>query len=123
MLAEFYYSGYYYNRLKDEASDNIITLVTSALMHNQIEDNKTIEFRGSITRKTTNKGSIEIISNLIKLLSERVNNFSAEESKKILLINKKVDNGFKDLDAVIKNNIFKNKWISMKSYHRQSRNY
>jgi exodeoxyribonuclease VII large subunit len=55
------YSGYYYNRLKDEASDNYITLVTSALMHNQIEDNKTIEFRGFITGKTTNKGSIETI--------------------------------------------------------------
>jgi hypothetical protein len=108
------YSGYYYNRLKDEASDNYITLVTSALMHNQIEDNKTIEFKGFITRKTTNKGSIEIIINLIELLSERVNKFSAEESKKILLINKKVDIGFKDLDALIKNKIFNNKQISIK---------
>jgi hypothetical protein len=59
-------------------------------MHNQIEDNKTIEFKGFITPKTTNKGSIEIIINLIELLSERVNIFSAEESKKIFLMNIKM---------------------------------
>jgi exodeoxyribonuclease VII large subunit len=43
-----------------------------------------------------------------------VNKFSEEESKKILLINKKVHAGFKDLDALIKNKIFNNKRISIK---------
>jgi len=108
------YGGYYYNRLKDEASESYITLVTSALMHNQLEDNRTIEFKGFITRKTTSKGSIDIIINLIELLSERVNKFSEEEAKKILLINRKVDIGFKDLDALIKNSIFNNQRISIK---------
>ena len=108
------YGGYYYNRLKDEASDSYITLVTSALMHNKVEDNKTIEFKGFLSRKTTNKGSIEIIINLIELISERVNKFSEEETKKILLINKKVLSGFKDLDAHIKNSIFNNKRIVIK---------
>jgi len=108
------YGGFYYNRLRDEASDNVITLITSALMHNQLEDNKTIEFNGYITRRLTKVGSIELIINLIELIAQRVNKFSEEETKKILLINKKVAAGFKDLDAHIKNAVFNNKKLSIK---------
>lgn len=108
------YGGNYYNRLKDEASENSITLITSALMHNQLEDNKTIEFTGFITRRLDKQGRIELIINLIELFSQKVNRFSEEESKKIILINKKIEDGFKDLDAHIKNCIFNNKRISIK---------
>lgn len=108
------YGGYYYDKLKDEASDNSITLLTSALMHNQLEDNKTIEFNGFISRKVEKDGKISIYINLIELLAQRVNKFSEEETKKIELLNKKVERGFKDLDAHIKNAIFHNKRISVK---------
>lgn len=108
------YGGNYYNRLKDEASDNSITLITSTLMHNQLDDNKTIEFNGFITRRLDKQGRIEIFINLIELISQKVNKFSEEETKKIILINKKIDDGFKDLDAHIKNAIFHNKKISIK---------
>lgn len=108
------YGGNYYNRLKDEASENSITLITSALMHNQLEDNKTIEFTGFITRRLDKQGRIELIINLIELFSQKVNRFSEEETKKIILINKKIEDGFKDLDAHIKNCIFNNKRISIK---------
>lgn len=108
------YGGYYYDKLKDEASDNSITLLTSALMHNQLEDNKTIEFNGFISRKVEKDGKISIYINLIELLAQRVNKFSDEETKKIELLNKKVERGFKDLDAHIKNAIFHNKRISVK---------
>ncbi|MES2331795.1 MAG: exodeoxyribonuclease VII large subunit [Bacteroidota bacterium] len=108
------YQGYYYNSLKDEAGDNSITLLTSALMHNQLEDNKTIEFNGFITRRVEKQGRIQININLVELLAQRVNKFSEEETQKIILINKKVEKGFKDLDAHIKNAIFHNKRIVVK---------
>ncbi len=108
------YGGYYYNRLKDEASDNSITLLTSAIMHNQLEDNKTIEFNGFISRRVEKQGTIVLIINLVELLAQKTNKFSEEETKKILLLNKKVEKGFKDLDAHIKNAIFYNKRIAVK---------
>lgn len=108
------YGGYYYDKLKDEASDNSITLLTSALMHNQLEDNKTIEFNGFISRKVERDGKISIYINLIELLAQRVNKFSEEETKKIELLNKKVEKGFKDLDAHIKDAIFHNKRMAVK---------
>ncbi|MDB5276133.1 MAG: hypothetical protein JWR61_1088 [Ferruginibacter sp.] len=108
------YGGYYYDTLKDEASDYSITLLTSELLHNQLDDNKTIELNGFITRKMDKQGRIVIHLNLIELLTQTVNKFSEEEVKKILLINKKVATGFKDLDAHIKNAIFNNKRLSIK---------
>lgn len=108
------YGGNYYNRLKDEASDNTISLITSAIIHNQLEDNKTIEFNGFLTRRADKQGKIELIINFIELLAQRVNKFSEEETKKILLINKKVATGFKDLDAHIKTAIYNKKQLVIK---------
>ena len=108
------YGGNYYNRLKDEASDNTVTLITSALLHYKLEDNKTIEFNGYITRRLDKNGRIEIIVNLIELISQQVNKFSEDDTKKIELINAKIENGFKDLDAHIKQGIFNNERISVK---------
>jgi exodeoxyribonuclease VII large subunit len=108
------YSGSYYNTLKDEAGENSITLLTPAILHNKLDDNKTIEFNGFITRRLDKQGRIEIRIHLVELLAQRVNTFSEEEAKKILLLNKKVDIGFRDLDALIKASIFNNKRIVIK---------
>src|SRR5665647_2468253 len=77
------YGGYYYNTLKDEASDYSITLLTSELLHNQLDDNKTLELNGFVTRKLDRQGRIAIHINLIELLAQTVNKFSEEEIKKI----------------------------------------
>ena len=108
------YGGNFYNRLKDETGENSITLITSALMHNKLEDNKTIEFNGYITRRVDKQGRIELLINFIELISQQVNIFSEEDTNKILLINKKVETGFKDLDAVIKDAIFNKRKLSIK---------
>jgi exodeoxyribonuclease VII large subunit len=108
------YNGFYYNKLKDEASDYSITLVTPTLLHNKLDDNKTIECNAFITRKLDKQGRIEIHLNLVELLAERINSFSEEDARKIMLLNKKVDSGFKDLDAHIKTKIFNNEPLNIK---------
>jgi exodeoxyribonuclease VII large subunit len=108
------YNGFYYNRLKDEAADYSITLVTPSLLHNKLDDNKTIECNAFITRKLDKQGRIEIHLNLVELLSEKANRFSEEETKKIVLLNKKIESGFKDLDAHIKSKIFNNERTTIK---------
>jgi exodeoxyribonuclease VII large subunit len=108
------YGGNYYDRLQDEAGENSITLIVSTLLHNQLEDNKTIEINGFITRRLDKQGRIDIFINMIELLTQRVNKFSEEDTKKILLINKKVELGFKDLDSHIKTSVFNNKRLSIK---------
>ena len=79
-----------------------------------MDDNKTIELNGFVTSKLDKQGHIVIYLNLIELLAQIVNKFSQEEIKKILLINKKVAAGFKDLDAHIKNSVFNNKRLPIK---------
>jgi exodeoxyribonuclease VII large subunit len=108
------YNGFYYNTLKDEAADYSITLITPVLWHSKLDDNKTIEFNGFITRKLNKTGKIEIHINLVELLAEKTNKFSEEETKRILLINQKIEIGFKDLDAHIKAKIFNNEKLAIK---------
>ena len=108
------YGGFFYNRLKDEASDYSITLITSALMYHQLNHNKTIEFNGFITRRLDKQGRIELNINLVELLDERVNKFSEEDIKKISLISKKIEAGFKDLDSYIKNSLFNERKLVIK---------
>ncbi|MBS1761822.1 MAG: hypothetical protein JSR00_03010 [Bacteroidetes bacterium] len=108
------YGGNFYNKLKDEAGENSITLITPSLIHNSLNDNKTIEFNGFITRRVDKSGRIELLINFIELLAQRVNTFSEEETKKILLINKKVEAGFKDLDSFIKESVYHNKKLTVK---------
>ncbi len=109
------YSGCYYNRIKDEANDNYLTLLTPALLHDKLEDNRTIELNGYITRKVNNRNaSIEINLHLIELLNQQINKFSEEDVKKIDLVNGKLTLGFKDLDTCIKKAIFENRTFHIK---------
>lgn len=107
------YGGFYYNRLKDEAAENQITLITPAIIHNKLDDNKTIDFNGYITRRIDKNGRIDIILNIIDLVSLSTNKYSEVDEKKMELINKKVAQTPKDLDAVIKNAVFNNRVIKI----------
>lgn len=102
------YGGFYYYRLKDEASDYQITLVTPAILHNQLNDNRTIEFNAYINRRISKIGQIEIQINLIDLISQQANKYTEEDLKKLYILNKKIDIGSKDLDMAIRNAIFHN---------------
>lgn len=107
------YGGFFYDKIKDEASDFQITLVTPAIIHNKLEDNKTIEFNAFITRKITKQGQIDININLIDIISQTANKFSEEDIKKLSILNKKVEQGNKDLDTAIKNAIFHNHTLNI----------
>lgn len=108
------YSGFFYDRLKDEASDYQITLIIPALLHNQLDDNRTIEFNAFINRRINKSGQIEIQINLIDLISQQANKYSDEEIKKLNVINKKIELGLKDLDTLIKNAIFHNQPVRIR---------
>ena len=109
------YNGCFYNRIKDEASDNYLTLLTPALLHDKLEDNRTIELNGYITRRVNNRNaSIEINLHLIELLNQQANKFSEEDVKKIDLVNRKLALGFKDLDTCIKKAIFQKRTFHIK---------
>jgi exodeoxyribonuclease VII large subunit len=107
------YGGYYYDKLKDEATDKSIKLLVPELLRKDLKNNTTIEIRGYITRKLDNYGRIELQIVVTELLEQRINKFSEEDIKKIDLLNRKTEVGFKDLDSVIKKKIFDQQTITV----------
>lgn len=102
------YGDHYYDKLKDEASDHTLTIITSSLVHNDLKDNTTIQFNGFVTRKIDKYGRIEFQVNFIDLMHTSANKYSEEDAKKIEIINAKLKSGIKDLDSLIKHHAYNN---------------
>jgi hypothetical protein len=100
------YSGYYYDTLKDEATDALLTLVVPALIRGELKNNKTIEFHGYISKRiVANAGRIEIHAVITQLLQQTVNKYSDKEVRAIEIQQKKAALGYRDADSFIKSRI------------------
>jgi hypothetical protein len=103
------YSGFYYDHLKDEASDFSIQLIVPALIRNQLTDNKTIEIVCYITKKAEKDGSVRLLANVTDLLNQTQNKYTSEEIRTLEIQQKKSEKGFRDLDSFIKNCIYEDR--------------
>lgn len=100
------YAGYFYDTVKDEATDAVLTLVVPALLRNGLAHNKTIEFYGYITKRVVlNAGRIEVHVTMTQLLQQRVNTYSDKEVRAIELLQKKAARGYGDVDNFLKSRI------------------
>ena len=100
------YNGFYYDQLKDEASDYTIQLVVPSLIRNQITDNKTIEVICYINKKAEKDGSVRLLANVTDLVNQTQNKYTSEEIRTLEIQQKKSEKGFRDLDSFIKNCIY-----------------
>jgi exodeoxyribonuclease VII large subunit len=100
------YSGFYYDQLKDEASDYSIQLIVPALVRNQLTDNKTIEVICYITKKAEKDGTVRLLATVTDLINQTQNKYTSEEIRTLEIQQKKSEKGFRDLDSFIKNCIY-----------------
>ena len=100
------YSGFYYDQLKDEASDYTIQLIVPALIRNQLTDNKTIEVICYITKKAEKDGSVRLLATVTDLVNQTQNKYTSEEIRALEIQQKKSEKGFRDLDRFIKNCVY-----------------
>jgi exodeoxyribonuclease VII large subunit len=100
------YSGFYYDQLKDEASDYTIQLIVPALIRNQLTDNKTIEVICYITKKAEKDGSVRLLATVTDLVNQTQNKYTLEEIRTLEIQQKKSEKGFRDLDSFIKNCVY-----------------
>jgi exodeoxyribonuclease VII large subunit len=103
------YSGFYYDQLKDEASDYTIQLIVPALIRNQLTDNKTIEVICYITKKAEKEGSVRLLATVTDLVNQTQNKYTSEEIRTLEIQQKKSEIGFRDLDSFIKNCIYEDR--------------
>lgn len=100
------YAGYFYDTLKDETTDAVLTLVVPALLRNGLVPNKTIEFHGYITKRVVlNGGRIEVHAVMTQLVQQTVNTYSEREIRAVEVLQKKAAMGFGDVDGFLKRRI------------------
>jgi exodeoxyribonuclease VII large subunit len=100
------YNGYYYDSLKDEATDATVTLVVPALLRKDLAPNKTIEFWAFITKRVVPAGGrIEIHANITQVLAQTQNRYNEKEIRGLAIQQEKASRGYRDVDHFIKSRI------------------
>jgi hypothetical protein len=100
------YAGFFYDTLKDETTEAVLTLVVPALLRNSLVPNKTIEFYGYITKRVVlNGGRIEVHAVMTQLLQQTANTYSEKELRAVEVLQKKAAMGFGDVDGFLKGRI------------------
>src|SRR4051812_48651719 len=106
------YNGYYYDQLRDEASDASITLIVPAIIRADLIAQQTIECQAYLTKKVQANGArIELQLNVTELLHQQESQFTPEQIKALDILQRKAKEGYKDVDAFIKTKIIKNEPI------------
>ena len=115
------YNGVYYDQLKDETSDACICLIVPALVRTRLEKNKTIECYGYITKKVTANGAkIELQLNLTELLAQGESQYTEEDLQAFQILQRKANNGYRDVDSFLKTKIINNEPIRIIILHGAS---
>jgi exodeoxyribonuclease VII large subunit len=97
------YAGFFYDTLKDETTDAVVTLVVPALLRNGLTHNKTIEFYGYITKRVVlNGGRIEVHAVMTQLLQQTVNTYSEKEIRAVEVLQRKAELGYGDVEGFLK---------------------
>jgi exodeoxyribonuclease VII large subunit len=100
------YSGYYYDSLRDESADALLTIIVPALIRNNLQANKAITVNGFITRRVVNNASrIDVQFTVTDLIEQTQSKYTEEDTQRISILQKKADAGFRDLGGYIKEKI------------------
>lgn len=100
------YNGFYYDSLKDESSDACVTLIVPAPIRHGLTPQQTIECTAYLTKRVqANAGKIDLLVNVVELLSQQESKYTDEQLKAFEILQKKAELGYKDVDAFIKTRI------------------
>jgi exodeoxyribonuclease VII large subunit len=109
------YGGFIYNRLKDEACDQYITLKTSEEWHRKLHDKQIIQLHGFLTRNiNTKRGSLDIHLNILHVTDLPDIPKPEKNLKRIKLLGEKAQSGMKDMDGLIRAKIIRNEPVMIR---------
>jgi len=108
------YSGVFYDNLKDE--DNVahkLTLKVPAHLRADLPNGQVVVFKGFISRRVSNYGSIDIQANIVELVQTQEREVSAIDLHTLRVLQLKSVKGFKDCDKFIRNKLYKSEPIKI----------
>src|SRR6266498_4387034 len=100
------YNGFYYDSLKGESSDACVTLIVPAPIRHDLTTEQTIECTGYLSKRVQlNGGRIDLHVNVVELLLQQESKYTEEQIKAFEILQKKAEQGYKDVDGFIKTRI------------------
>ncbi|MGO4708928.1 exodeoxyribonuclease VII large subunit [Chryseobacterium sp. 2TAF14] len=100
------YGHYYYDILFSESDNSSIGVRISSLLRTKIENNKVYTFKGFIEKSIKNS-SIELRFVVDEIIKQEERAISEEDLQRYELIQRKLEKGSKDIEAVIRDKILK----------------
>lgn len=104
------YSGYYYDEIKSPNDNKFLKVKIPSLLRSKLENKFIYIFKGYI-EKNIKSSSIDLVFVVDEVLQKEENPISEEDVKRFEVMQKKVASGYKNLEAIVKDRIYKNKPI------------
>lgn len=101
------YGSYYYDTLRDQNSDQELSLMMPQSLRDDLEEGSLVTVGGTVYKKAGNKGNIQLgfkVSRVETLMQQAV---SEEDMKRAELRSEKTKRGFANVDAILENILMK----------------
>ena len=109
------YNGVFYDTLKDELTDTCITLIVPGALRNDLIENRVIDSEAYLTKKVQAANArIELQVNLVRILNQASSSITEDQRKIFEILQKKVNEGYKDVDSFIKTRIVQQEPVTVK---------
>lgn len=103
------YRNYAYDALRDENTDEEISLLIHRNLRDDLNSGNIITVIGTIDRNINNKGHIQIVLKVTRLEVVKEQVLTEKEVKQIECRNRKAQRGFQNVDAILENKLFQDK--------------
>lgn len=101
------YGFYYYDTLKDQNSDQELSLMMPQNLRDEAEDGSLVTVGGTVFKKAGNRGNIQLGFKVTRLDTIQQQAVSEEDMKKAELRSEKTRKGFANVDAILENILMK----------------
>ena len=101
------YNNCAYDTLRDENTEEEISLLMPRNLRDELKSGNVVTVFGTVDRKMTNKGFIQIILKVTRLNVIKEQALSEKEMKQIEFRNLKSQKGFKNVDSLLEDKLFR----------------
>lgn len=95
------YSGWYYDTLKDQNSDQELSLMIPQGLRDELENGSLVTVGGTVYKKAGNRGNIQLGFKVSRVETLQQQAVSEEDMKRAELRSRKTQRGFANVDAIL----------------------
>ena len=113
------YSGYVYESLKGESDNATLKIKVPVKLRSKLQSRQIYSFSGLLEKKIGNS-AVELVFCVDTILGTEKSKYSEEELKGFKLIRQKVEKGYIDVEAKIRESIYENKKLRIANIYGET---